>query len=77
MDKKQASQSGVGLNPLTPEERRQAEKNLLACLEAYERGGDKALDVELNRIHNPETAPYHMNPHFVWKDRPLRRKKSA
>jgi hypothetical protein len=34
----------------------EAEQNLVKCLDAYRRGGDKALQAELERIHPDPTS---------------------
>ena len=69
MGKTQARRSVPKYTPLTQSEIDASNRNLLACLEAYEKGGDEALDVELRRIH-PETP--RLNPHFVFAREPLR-----
>jgi hypothetical protein len=35
---------------------KEAEQNLVKCLEAYRKGGDKALQAQLQRIHPDPTS---------------------
>ena len=65
METKPPKPSAKKLRPLTPSEQGEASQNLLACLEAHEKGGSSALDEALSKIQRPRP-----NPHLSISDKP-------